>query len=27
MNPTYFALELKRFFRDYTGVFFIAVLP
>lgn len=27
MNPTYFGLELKRFFRDYTGVFFIAVLP
>ena len=27
MNPTYLALELKRFFRDYMGVFFTAVLP
>ncbi len=27
MNPTYLGLELKRFFRDYLGVFFTAVLP
>lgn len=27
MNPTYLALELKRFFRDPMSVFFIAVLP
>ncbi len=27
MNPTYLALELKRYFRDYLGVFFTAVLP
>lgn len=27
MNLTYLGLELKRFFRDPTGVFFIAVLP
>lgn len=27
MNPTYLALELKRYFRDYMGVFFTAVLP
>lgn len=27
MNATYLRLELKRFFRDFTSVFFIAVLP
>lgn len=27
MNPTYLGLELKRFFRDFMGVFFTAVLP
>lgn len=27
MNATYLRLELKRFFRDVTSVFFIAVLP
>lgn len=27
MNTTYLGLELKRFFRDYMGVFFTAVLP
>lgn len=27
MNLTYLSLELKRFFRDFTSVFFIAVLP
>lgn len=27
MNATYVGLELKRFFRDFTSVFFIAVLP
>lgn len=27
MNATYLGLELKRFFRDFTSVFFIAVLP
>lgn len=27
MNLTYYRLELRRFFRDYPGVFFTAVLP
>lgn len=27
MNPAFLGLELKRFFRDYLGVFFTAVLP
>lgn len=27
MNATFIRLELRRFFRDFTGVFFIAVLP
>ncbi|MEO7126574.1 MAG: ABC transporter permease [Nakamurella sp.] len=27
MNTTYLTLELKRFFRDFMGVFFTAVLP
>ncbi len=27
MNPVYLTLELKRFFRDFMSVFFIAVLP
>ena len=27
MNPTLVGLELKRFCRDYVGLFFIAVLP
>jgi ABC-2 type transport system permease protein len=27
VNPTFLALELRRFLRDYLGVFFTAVLP
>lgn len=27
MNTTYLRLELRRFFRDFTSVFFIAILP
>lgn len=27
MNPTMIGLELKRYCRDYVGLFFIAVLP
>lgn len=27
MNTTFLRLELRRFFRDYARVFFVAVLP